>query len=59
MWVYKGTIEMQISSPFSCSLTGGWGSCAETAVLCFLQFVFIREVPALKSVLIFFFISVN
>lgn len=34
--------------------TGGWGSCAETAELCFLQFVFRREVPALKSVLIFF-----
>lgn len=38
-------------------LTGGWGSCAETAVLCFLQFVFMREVPALKSVLIFFYFS--
>lgn len=57
----KEAIEMQIA-PSSClSSEGRRHVLSLHKLLCFAfrQFVFIREVPMLKSVLIFFFISVN
>lgn len=57
MWVYKGTIEMQISSPFPCVLVGGAPVQKLPALLPAVCFQ--KGSACAEKCFDFFFISVN